>query len=214
MPISRVAMTSYQLPDAQALVEMTIDGEPRSGVRVVRSTDDVVTLSLALDGVPDSGAAVTLRWPAGPRGRFALPGTVVQVDGNRVDIRAAGELQVEQQRNYVRGGGGEHVLLLQRDRGDTLGWVRDISEQGVRAHFADVELAEGDEVGMRVQLEHDIVEIRATVVKVGTLRQMIPRRGPMSVEVVAVYTPDESQATKIRRYVFRQQLLARSPTIS
>lgn len=207
-------MTSYQLPDAQALVEMTVDGEPRSGVRVIRSADDVVTLSLALDGIPDSGTTVTLRWPAGPRGRYALPGTVVQVDGNRVDIRAAGTLQVEQQRNYVRGGGGEHVLLLQQDRGDTLGWVRDISEQGVRAHFADVELTEGDEVGLRVQLERDIVEIRATVVKVGTLRQMIPRRGPMSVEVVAVFTPEESQATVIRRYVFRQQLLARTRTIS
>jgi hypothetical protein len=114
----------------------------------------------------------------------------------------------------VRGGGGEHVLLLQRGRGDTLGWIRDISEQGVRAHFADVDLTEGDEVGMRVQLENDIVELTATVTKVGALRQLVPQRGPMSVEVVAVFTPEEFQATTIRRYVFRQQLLTRARTIS
>jgi hypothetical protein len=207
-------MTTSQFPDAQSLVEMTVGDAPMSGVRVVRSADGVVTLSLALDSVPDAGVAVTLRWPAGPRGRYALPGRVDRVDGNRVDVRVTGEPDVEQHRHYVRGGGGEHVLLLQRGRGDTLGWIRDISEQGVRAHFADVDLTGGDEVGMRVQLENDIVELRAKVVKVGALRQQVPHRGPMSVEVVALFELDESQARIIRRYVFRQQLLARTRTIS
>ncbi len=207
-------MTTYQLPDAQSLVEMTVGDEPLSGVRVVRSADDVVTLSLALDSVPDEGVAVTLRWPAGPRGRYALPGRVDRVDGNRVEVRATGTPDVEQHRHYVRGGGGEHVLLLQRGRGDTLGWIRDISEQGVRAHFADVDLTAGAEVGLRVQLENDIVELDATVVKAAGLRQQVPQRGPMSIEVVALFRPDETQARTIRRYVFRQQLLARTRGIS
>lgn len=207
-------MTTLQLPDAQSLVEMTVGDNPMSGVRVVRSGDGVVTLSLALDSVPDEGVAVTLRWPAGPRGRYALPGRVDRVDGNRVEVAVTGEPDVEQNRHYVRGGGGEHVLLLQKGRGDTLGWVRDISEQGVRAHFADADLAPGDEIGLRVQLESDILALTGTVVKVGALRQQVPRRGPMSVEVVALFEPDEVQARIIRRYVFRQQLLARTRTIS
>jgi hypothetical protein len=48
------------------------------------------------------------------------------------------------------------------------------------------------------------------VTKTGTLRQSIPRRGPLSVEVVAVFDTDEHQAQAIRRYVLRQQMLTRS----
>ena len=201
------------LPSAGTLVELTApDGTPLAGVRVVASGDGVVTLSLALTDVPPGASAVTLRWPAGPRGRYALLGTVAAVDGNRVDVATTAAPEVEQQRHFVRGGGGEHVLLLRPGHPDVLGWIRDISEQGVRAHFADVELAEGDAVRLRVQLDRDVVEVDAVAAKVAGLRQSVPQRGPMSVELVAVLTPDEGQAQAIRRYVLRQQLLTRART--
>lgn len=201
------------LPTAGTLVELTAsDGTPLPGVRVVASAEGVVTLSLALTDVPPGASAVTLRWPAGPRGRYAVHGTVVTVDGNRVDVAAAGAPQVEQQRHFVRGGGGEHVLLIRPGRPDALGWIRDISEQGVRAHFADAELAEGDPVRLRIQLDPDVVEVDAVAAKVAGLRQSVPQRGPMSVELVAVLTADEVQAQAIRRYVLRQQLLTRART--
>lgn len=203
-------MTNPQLPAAETFVELTVADEPLPGVRVVRAAGDLLTLSMAPAAAPEPGATVTVRWPAGARGRYALRGRVVTVDGSRLDVRAYGTPDVEQHRHYVRGGGGEHILLLQPGKPDCLGWIRDISEQGVRAHFAGVELAEGDEIRFRVQLEHDVIELSATTVKVGSLRQRLPRYGPMSVEVVAVFTPDEPQARAIRRYVFRQQLTART----
>lgn len=210
LPIAVVAMTNSQLPAAETFVEMTVADEPVPGVRVVRAAGDLVTLSMPLAAAPDPGATVTLRWPAGVRGRYALRGRVVSVDENRVDVRAAGAPDVEQHRSFVRGGGGEHILLLAPGKPDCLGWIRDISEQGVRAHFAGAELTEGDEIRFRVQLDHEVIELSATTVKVGSLRQRLPRYGPMSVEVVAVFTPDEPQARVIRRYVFRQQLMSRT----
>jgi hypothetical protein len=59
-------------------------------------------------------------------------------------------------------------------------------------------------------LDVDMVEVNAVATKVASLRQTVPQRGPMSVELIAVFRPDETQAQVIRRYVMRQQMLARS----
>jgi hypothetical protein len=203
-------MTSHVLPDAGTLVEMTAAGDPIRGVRVVHAEGAVVTLSLALAAVPPIGAGVTLRWPAGARGRYAQEALVVALDENRVEVQATGPGCIEQQRNFVRGGGGEQVLMLRPGQPDTPGWIRDMSEQAVRAHFADVPLSEGDEFRLRIQLDADVLELDATAAKVASLQQTVPQRGPMSVEVVALLTADEARAQTIRRYVLRQQLLIRA----
>jgi hypothetical protein len=205
-------MTNHVLPESGTLVEMTASDEPVRGVRVVHAEDAVLTLSLALSAVPAMGAAVTLRWPAGYRGRYAQEAVVIKIDENRIDVEATGDGQLEQQRNFVRGGGGEQVLLRRPGEPDAIGWIRDISEQGARAHFADVALHDGDEFTLRILLESDLVDLPATAAKVASLRQTVPHRGPMSVEVVAVFEVDEVQAKTIRRYVLRQQLLARGRT--
>jgi hypothetical protein len=203
-------MTRHLFPDADTLVEMTAAAEVVCGVRVVQTDEPVVILSLALTAVPAEGTPVTLRWPAGPRGRYMQSGTVVGVDENRVAVELTGATGVEQQRNFVRGGGGEEVLLVRPGQPDTPGWIRDISEQSVRAHFADVEVHDGDQIVLRILLDPEVVELDAVAAKVGTLRQSIPRHGPLSVEVVAVYTATETQAKVIRRYVLRQQSLHRA----
>ena len=208
-------MTSHVLPATDTLVEMTASDmtgsiDPVRGVRVVHAEGVTVTLSLALATVPPVGAGVTLRWPAGARGRYAQEALVVGVDENRVDVQANGPARIEQQRNFVRGGGGEQVLLRRPGEPDTVGWVRDISEQSVRAHFADVQMQEGAEFRLRILLDPDLLELDATAARVATLRQTVPQRGPMSVEVVALLAVDESQAQTIRRYVMRQQLLTRA----
>jgi len=204
-------MTDYVLPDAGTLVELTTpDESPHCGVHVVAAEDAVVTLSMAPAAIPAVGARVTLRWSAGPRGRYVLNGTVLAADENRIDVAAASAPEVEQNRNFVRGGGGEHVLLRRPGCEDAVGWIRDLSEQGIRAHFAGAELAEGDEVRLHIQLDADMVAVTAVATKVASLQQTVPHPGPLSVELIAVFTPDETQAQIIRRYVLRQQLLARS----
>jgi hypothetical protein len=212
MPISGVAMKTYQFPAAGTIVEMTVSSEPVDGVRVLQADGPVLTLSMALAAVPDEGAKVTLRWPAGERGRYALEVTVVAIDDTRVNVKSAGETDIEQQRNFVRGGGGEDVVLTLPGQPEVAGSVRNISERGVRAHFTDVKLAEGDSFRLRISLESDLVDVAATAVKVESIRQKLPEDGPVSVELVATIASDEAQAKLIRRYVLRQQLIARGRT--
>lgn len=205
-------MISHPLPEPGTLVELTPSpgGDPAYGVRVVQTDGDLVILSLAPADVPAAGAPVTLRWSAGARGRYVRTGAVTEAEENRIAVETRGETGIEQQRHFVRGGGGEEVLLRRPGHPDVAGWIRDISEHGVRAHFADIELIPGDEIVLRIWLQPEIVEVGAAVTKTGSLRQSIPRRGPMSVEVVAVFDTDEHQAQAIRRYVLRQQMLTRS----
>ena len=207
MPIS-----AGVLPAADTLVEMTISGDTLCGVPVVRAGDGSLTLSLAVAEAPRPGAPVTLRWSAGPRGRYALSCEVTTADETRVELCPIGEPDIEQHRNFVRGGGGEPLLLLRPGQVDAPGWVRNISEQGVRAHVADVELVCGEAVRLRIELDADVVEVAATTIKVDALRQRLPLSGTLSVEVVAVLEADEAHARTIRRYVLRQQMLARART--
>ena len=204
-------MSAPQLPADGSYIEMTSYGETFPEVRVVQAAGTVITLSMALDDVPPANSSVTLRWAAAPRGRYALAGHVVRVDGNRVDVRFSGEPSVEQSRNFVRGGGGEPVLLIRPGHEDAMGVVHDLSERAIRAHFTDVTLRAEDRITLRIQLGEDLVELRAKTYKVNSMRQQVPRRGPMSVEMVAIFdTIEERKAKVIRRYIMRGQMVARA----
>ena len=200
-------MTSDLFPSDGSRLELDNEGVRVPGVRVVKATGASVTVSLALDDVPPPGATVTLRWPVAPRGRCSVPATVSAIDENRVELRLAGEPVLEQHRHFVRGGGGESVLLVRPGEEEVIGWVHDISERSVRAHFSDVDLRPGNEMVLRVQLGPEVVEFPAVATKVSAIRQQLPARGPMMVEMVAVFeNDDDRQAKVIRRYVLRQQV--------
>jgi hypothetical protein len=202
-------MTTSEIPESGAIVELTTAGDPVSGVRVIRTEGELIVLSMPLAAVPGEGSVATLRWSAGARGRYALTVNVLAVDDTRVDVRPAAAAQLEQFRHFVRGGGGEPVLLRMDGHEDAYGWIRDISEQGVRAHFAGLEVQENEEFTVVIELGRDLIELKAAAVKVARLRQQVPP-GPMSVELVAIFRPDEKQARIIRRYVMHQQLLSRT----
>jgi hypothetical protein len=210
MPISGIAMTTtVLLPDAGSYVEMTASDEQASRVRVVHAEGKGLTLSAPLVAVPVVGAAVTLRWSAAPRGRYALTCAVLEVAENRLQVEARGEPLVEQQRHFVRGGGGEQVIMHRAGFPDANGWIRDISEHSMRAHFEDTNVRDGEDLQLRIELGSEIIDVGATASKVERLAQQVPP-GPMSVELVAIFDVTEAQARVIRRYVMRQQLLSRT----
>jgi hypothetical protein len=199
------------LPADGSYVEMTSYGETMPEVRVVHASGSVITLSLAVADVPPANSTVTLRWAAAPRGRYALAANVSAVDGNRVEVRFTGEPAVEQSRSYVRGGGGEPIVLLMPGQEPAQGQVHDMSERAVRAHFSDVKVRPGDDMTLRIQVGEEIVEFPARASKVSSMRQQVPFKGPLMVELVAVFTDkDEHQATIIRRYILQAQLQARA----
>jgi hypothetical protein len=201
--------TTVHLPDAGSYVEMTSSDEQANRVRVVHAEGRALTLSAPLVAVPQVGAAVTLRWSAAPRGRYALTCAVLQVEENRLEVEARADPQVEQQRHFVRGGGGEQVLMHRAGFPDTNGWIRDISEHSMRAHFEGTNVRDDEELLLRIELGSEVVEVAARASKVAALPQQVPP-GPMSVELVAIFAADEAQARVIRRYVMRQQLLSRT----
>ncbi|GIE95959.1 hypothetical protein Ari01nite_34240 [Paractinoplanes rishiriensis] len=203
-------MSAPTLPPDGSFIEMTSYGETLPEVRVVHADGSAITLSLALAQVPPANSSVELRWAAAPRGRVAQEGYVVSVDGNRVDVRFTGHPSVLQSRLFVRGGGGEPIVLCRPDAEDVVGEVHDMSERAVRAHFTDIDLNPGDEMMLRIQVADELVEFPATALKVSSMRQQVPVRGPLSVEMVAIFdNQDEAQAKVIRRYIMRNQLMAR-----
>jgi hypothetical protein len=199
------------LPADGSYLEMTTYGETLSGVRVVHAGEEVITLSVALADIPPPGSAVTVRWAAAPRGRYAVTANVAAIDGNRFDVRFAGPPSIEQARDYVRGGGGELILMERDGEDDVTGFVHDLSERAVRAHFSDVLVRPGDEMLFKIQLAEEVVEFPARAFKVSSMRQQVPRRGPLSVEMVAVFEGRGDHSAKmVRRYIMKQQLLTRS----
>jgi hypothetical protein len=206
-------MSAPLLPADGSYIEMTTYGETLPSVRVVHASGAEITLSLAPSNVPPANSSVELRWAAAPRGRLAMAGHVVSVDGNRVEVRFTGSPAIVQSRDFVRGGGGEPIVLLRDDDEPARGTVHDLSEKAVRAHFIDVHLRPGDEIMVRIQVGEEVVEFPARATKVSSMRQQVPRRGPLSVEMVAVFdSSDESQARVIRRYIMRAQAAARTRT--
>jgi hypothetical protein len=198
------------LPADGSYIELTSYGETLPEVRVVQASGTVITLSLATANLPPANSSVELRWSAAPRGRYALAGDVVAVDGNRVEVRFNSEPVILQSRHYVRGGGGEPITLIRPDEEDVLGRVHDLSERAVRAGFTDIDLHPGDEMLLRIQIGEDLVQFPASATKVSSMRQQVPRRGPLSVEMVAVFdTQDDHQGKLIRRYIMRNQMAAR-----
>jgi hypothetical protein len=201
--------TTAHLPDAGSYVEMTASDEQAARVRIVHAEGAGLTLSAPLAAVPPVGSSVTLRWSAAPRGRYALPCSVVETEENRVELRPSGDAQIEQQRHFVRGGGGEQIVMRRTGQADAYGWIRDISEHSARAHFEGIAVAEGEELDLWIQLGNETVELPAITSRVASMPQQVPP-GPLSVELVAIFAADESQARVIRRYVMKLQLLSRT----
>jgi hypothetical protein len=203
-------MSSSLFPPDGSQIELEAAGVLHPSVRLVSASARVVTVSLPLAHVPLMGATVTLRWIAPPRGKYAVVATVIGIDENRVELRPEGEPEITQSRRYVRGGGGEPVVMTRSGRPDADGSVLDISERSVRASFTDVELQPGDKATIQVQLGEDQLKLSATVAKARSIRPKESSEDPPLVEVIALYDPIESQAQIIRRYVMQHQLLMRA----
>jgi hypothetical protein len=63
---------------------------------------------------------------------------------------------------------------------------------------------------LRIRIGEEDVEFPASVLKVSSLRQEVPKKGPLSVEMVALFEDeDDLQARVIRRYIMQNQLIAR-----
>jgi hypothetical protein len=203
------------LPKVNTLVEVAVLGGERYGSRVEDGHGTRLTvaapLNLLVSDIPATGTPVTVRWAGGARGRFSAPMRIAETRSGGMALwilEVTGPVQVEQNRRFVRGGGGEPIHLERR--GDTpgpgpvRGRIIDLSERSVRGRFKDIEIQVGDEAGVRLVLDEEMLDMSGSILRV------VYEPGEDATDVVAVYEPGEVQATAIRRYVLRQQMLDRA----
>lgn len=205
-------MSSGDLPEINTLIELDLFGDAPYRSRIEDRHGDRLTVAAPLDlrisDLPQIGRPLTIRWGAGLRGRHVLPARIAAIRHEHVatwDVTATGEPEIEQNRRFVRGGGGEPVRLKPTrtpDEPAVDARVVDLGEGSVRARVTSVAVNTGDPVDIRMVLDEDIVELTGTVLRV------VPAQS--DTDVIVVFEPAEPQATIIRRYVLRQQLLTRT----
>lgn len=205
-------MTSADLPKVNTLVTVALDSGAEGRSRVESSGDARLTVTAPAELDVDDltvGRTATVRWSAGRRGCHTAPMRVTARRGRSVptwDLDLAGPVKLEQQRRFVRGGGGEPLALWHRLRPQGMpfdGVVLNVSEGGVRARFTEIVVSVGDRVTIQFQLADEWIEVPGRVVRI----RAVPHLG--ATELVVLYEAAEQQATAIRRYIFQRESLIR-----
>lgn len=199
------------IPAVNTLVEVSILGGDSYRSRVEDAGPGLITvaapLNLPAQDRPEAGTQVTIRWTAGARGRYAAPARLVELIRGAVPrwvTRPSGPVAVEQSRQYVRGGGGEPVVLLRHNPDDpspVTGYVVDLGEGGLRARFTGTEITVGERVVVTLILDGDTIDAPGRAYRAAA--------GP-GAQVVIVFDLGERQAQVIRRYVIRDQMRSRN----
>jgi hypothetical protein len=201
-------------PEVNTLIELAVLGGEAYASRVEDRHGERITVAAPLDLVigdlPQVGREVTLMWPIGGRGRCSATGQIVEVHRGHVstwEVKVTGQSRIEQNRRFVRGGGGEPIRIRRTltDQDPTVqGRVVDLSERSVRCRVSGLEIKAGDPVDSWIALDDDAIEVSGSVLRV------VDKPEDKAHGIVVVFEPDEAQATVIRRYVLRRQLLARA----
>lgn len=222
------------LPDAGEQVELSLGSDTSYTTWVDQADGDWLSVftphDVLIGDIPAVGTVVTLRWHSA-RGRHHVDAELLgtSTDGGlQWEVEVISDVGITQDREYVRGAGGESVQLWRlpvdgqpvpdaaqvedpptepEDPERALipadGIVVDLSERGVRARFREVALLPHDPVGVRLVLDGDPVEVDGHVLRV------IDDQPDKRTDVVVVYEPYENVAAHIRRYVLQAQLRAR-----
>jgi hypothetical protein len=194
--------TVMTVPKPYTTVTLTTSDGSTMRARVERFEDGLLIVRISATAPPAAaGDAVTLRWPAGTRGRYTVGGTVRETTGAWLGVAVSGEPTIEQVRRFVRGGGGEKVWMRPTDSTESVGGhVHDLGEQGLMAQIDGRKVQPGQNVVLLIELDDDTIEVAATV---------LASRADDVINVVFTFQPEEPQARAIRRHVLRRQSLAR-----
>lgn len=206
------AIPFVEMPVADLLVDVVLADGRAHAARVVDVTGYRLTVAatrLAAAVVPPvPGDRIALRW-AGRRGRYLAPCLVHSVHPVLFatwTVEAGGTVEIEQRRRFARSAadGPIHLGPAEPELGlVVLGQLLDIGEGGVRCRLAGAGIDPGQPVFLRLALDHEIVTVSGTVLRLGPV-------GPDGMlEVVVVFDAGSHQGIAIRRYVLHRQRLAR-----
>jgi hypothetical protein len=198
------------LPGINQLIEIVLaDGALfPSRVEDVVGGRYMVAAPLAAVETPTPGSSLALAWVA-EQSRYALQVVwlgLTKQHPPRWEVEVAGEPRLQSRRRYVRGGGGEPVVLRGvgevPDRTVLAGEIIDLSESALRFRARDTEYVPGDEVNVGFQLQEHHLET------LGRVQALRPVDGG-AVDVVVDFEIREDVARAIRHYVYQRQLAER-----
>jgi len=153
---------------------------------------------------------VELRW-RGLRGVSTARGKLLRVEAvsgrtvTRWRVQLDGPIQVVQRRRVARAMGvGPVAVTRLRTRLATVvnGVLLDISEEALRARVPGGTLEAGEPVAVHIGLATEVLELRGEVLRVG-------RAGDGDDLAVIVHSADDAASTRIRRFVYLQQVRLR-----
>lgn len=212
---------SWPTVNALVTVQVLEDG---TGERASRIEDaDGCTLTVAAPERPGALVAglpegeVMVRW-TGIRGVHELPAQVVE-ERRGVPrlwvLRPSGEVRVAQRRRFARAQVSVDVSLVARDAAPAPVLTArsvDLSEGGVRCRLTTAPPPPGSRVTAHLTLDGTVVRLAGRVLK-GLVVELPGQPGSPAArrehEVVVEFDEDERAADVVRKFVFRQQLLAR-----
>lgn len=219
-------MTRATLPTAGEPIEVSTS-EERSYTTWVDQCDGqymrvFAPHDLLVVDLPGPGSTVVVRWHS-PRGRHHVDSVFLERRGDgglQWILEVGGDLQITQDRQFVRGAGGEPITLVRLDpepddetepvrppAEPVTGVVVDLSERGVRARFDGLEVEAEDVVTLELTLDGTEVSLAGTVLR------LFPGERGVPPEVVVVFDTEEATATMLRRYVLQSQLRARQAAV-
>lgn len=203
---------SHALPEVNDLVRVCVAGDPQGQPSRV---EDVIGASLVLAAPSYAGDLVTtrvgmaalVRW-TGARGLFEVD--VVLDEVRRHDavavwvVHPTSEVRVQQRRRYARVHAKMPMVFV--PCGDKPAEVVDgagvdLSEGGLRARVAADAIGEGARLQARFALDDEAVSVLGSVIKV--------RPAERQSEIVVIFDEPVADEAVIRRWVLRQQILAR-----
>lgn len=203
---------SFALPEVNDLVRVCVDGDPHGQPSRV---EDVSGPSLLLAAPSYAGDLVTtrvgmaalVRW-TGARGLFEVDVALDEVRRHDTvavwQVHATSAVRVLQRRRYARVRADVPMVFV--PRADTPpevvdGAGIDLSEGGLRARVPAGAIAEAARLQARFALDDQAVSVLGSVIKVTP-------QGRQS-EIVVIFEEPVADEAVIRRWVLRQQILAR-----
>jgi hypothetical protein len=151
--------------------------------------------------IPKKGSSLEIAWVTEQR-RHAVDMRLKNLSDEqppRWDLEVIGSVRLQTRRNYVRGGGGEGIVVAKNQETVT-GKVVDISEGGVRLRVREDSFDQDERVEVQLALDNETLALPGTVLFV--------RRHPEtdSFDVIITYQTDEALGRAIRGYVLRREM--------